>query len=184
MSYELEYFTEFLENPSALPLGEFYRMFNAWAKYIGEHKGDFNYLEDDEWKEIRERLIAEFPTREAMKADVDDEWEYLADLIENMEGLNDDERIGIIKRNLDFIKTHQEYCGISDEDIALGEENLAKFKNSVKKAVISEENLRISEQNLDKSLANLDETLIKIYERTGKTPIVQIYQGAKRYKGN
>ena len=184
MSRDLEYFTEFLADPSAVSLGEFYRMAKEWGRYIIDHKGEFDYLADDEWKDIRERLLDEFQIREELKETVEAEWEELCEIIENFPNLDNDEKIEFLKRKLEFMKTYQGFYNFRDEDIAYFEEKIPKYIESARKTEIAEEQTRISKQELDKSIADLDEYLVNYYERTGKIPSVPSYSDKKKHKGN
>lgn len=184
MSRDLDYFTEFLEDPSAVSFGEFYRMLKEWADYINAHKGEFDYLADDEWKDIRERLLAEFPKREEVKEAVEEEWAELCELGENLENLDDNEMIELLNRELEFMKTYQGFYNFTDEDIAYLEEKIPNYIESVREAEIAEEKARISKQNLDKSIADLDDCLVNQYERTGKIPSITSYSDKKKHKGN
>ncbi|CAN5253221.1 hypothetical protein BH10ACI1_BH10ACI1_20810 [soil metagenome] len=184
MDHELEYFTEFLDDPSAPSIAEFYRMARLWCDYLAAHKADFNYLEDDEWKEIRERFIAEMRIREEIKDKIDIEWDEIEEDGENIEELGDDEALALIKRKLNFMKLHQDFYQFKEDEIATFEFHANKFEKSLENSKIAEENLRISKIAYEKSLGDLEETLFKVYERTGKIPFIHTYKGAKRYKGN
>lgn len=184
MSYDLEYFREFLEDPSVPPIAEFYEMVNKWGTYLIEHNGEFNYLEDDEWKEIRERLIKEFAKREAVKHEINDEWEALLEAVGDYNKLSDEEAIAYGKRKLEFIKTHKDLYSFPDEEIKRLEEALISLEESYHKDLDAQEQLRISDLKLEESLANLDKEMLRIYERTGKFPRVQFYSGVKKNKGN
>ena len=184
MSKDLNYFTEFLEDPSAFSLGEFYRMVKEWANYVTAHKGEFDYLADDEWKDIRERLLAELPKREKIKEEVEAEWAELCELGENLPNLDDKVKIELLNRQLEFMKTYQGFYNFRDEDIAYFEEKIPKYIESVRKTEIAEDQVRISKQELVKSIADLDEFLVNYYERTGKIPSIPSYADKKKHKGN
>ena len=109
MSRDLEYFTEFLADPSAYSFDEFFRWVREWGRYILDHKDEFNYLEDDEWKEIRERLIAEFEKREDKMDAVDDEWDEIGAMLENAANLSDKEKIELYERQIQFMKDYKSY---------------------------------------------------------------------------
>lgn len=98
MSKDLDYFAEFLANPAAYEFNEFYRMAGAWSKYIRDHKEDFNYLEDDQWKEIRERLLTELNKRETHRREVEEDWKDLCSTLEHIEMFNDKDAIRVMTR--------------------------------------------------------------------------------------
>jgi len=182
--YDLEYFREFLENPSAYPIGRFYSMLRAWGRYLSEHKDKFNYLEDEEWREIRERLIAEYPHREELKAQIDEEWEEINEIEEDADNLTDEELIEYFQKQLEFMKKYQELYDFTDEQIESGIEKLNNYIKTIENQKIADRNYRISKENLAKSIVDLDEELVKVYERTGKIPQLHNYRGIKHHKGN
>ncbi len=184
MDKDLDYFKDFLENPSAPTLAEFYRMLNLWGEYLQAHKDEFNYLEDEEWREIRERLIAEFPLREAEKDEVNAEWEYLGEIEADSDNLTDEEVVNLMTRQIDLLKNYQDYFHISDEEIADGEQALANFKDSIESHKIIEEKLRISEEKVNKAAAAWDDKMMEIEQKTGKTFQMPLYVGVKQHKGN
>ena len=184
MGYDLEYFTEFLENPSEPDIADFYAMVRKWTEYIREHQDEFNYLEDDEWKEIRERLIEEWQKREVVREAINAEWEKLNEEDDNSDNLSDEEVIDYMRRRLDFMKAHQKFYDFKDEDIIQLEESFSNFVESVKVAQIAEVQARLAKVALDKSIANLDDGLVKYYERTGKIPVLPVYPEKKVRKGN
>jgi hypothetical protein len=184
MSYDLEYFTEFLEDPSAPSLAEFYRMVTAWCHYLDEHKGEFNYLEDDEWEEIRERLLDEMDVREERKEQIEAEFEEIFVQVEDISVIGDEKAIELCKRRVQFMKDYQELYDFRDEDIAGMEEDLMNLEKSVRDAAILKDKLRAAEWELDESLAKIDDEMLKAYERTGKFPRIHWYQGLKQHKGN
>ena len=184
MDKDLDYFKEFLENPSAVSLWDFYQMLGEWGNYLLEHKGEFNYLEDEEWREIRERLKAEYSIREMDKADLENEWEYLNDLSENPEALTDEEIISVLRRKVALIKAYREYFDFDDEELLEMEKKAENLMKAKKESLIANENLRRSEETLDKSLADMDDLLLNIEKQTGKIPKIQFYQAKKPHNGN
>lgn len=184
MDKDLDYFKDFLANPSAVSLWVFYEMLSDWGNYLLEHKGEFNYLEDEEWREIRERLKTEYRIREADKADLEYEWEYLNDLSENPEALTDEEIISVLWRKVALIKAYREYFDFDDEELLDMEKKAENLMKAKKEAHIANENLRRSEEIFDKSLADMDDLLLNIEKKTGKIPKIQFYQAKKPHNGN
>lgn len=184
MSYDLEYFTEFLEDPSAPPLAEFYRMVTAWCHYLNDHKDEFNYLEDDEWKEIRERLLDEMEIREDHKDEIEADFEEIFLAVEDISVLGDEEAIKLCKRRVSFMKTYQDLYDFRDEDIAGMEESLNALEKSVRDSAAIKDKLHAAEWELDESLAKIDDEMLRVYERTGKFPRIHWFQGLKKHKGN
>jgi len=184
MSYELEYFTEFLEDPSAPEIGEFYEMLTEWADYVREHRDEFDYLEDDEWKEIRERLIDEIEKRDVHRKAIDDEWQEACRIIEDDSKASDDEVLEALKKQLEIMKIYRKLHEFTDEHISSLENHITNYSEKIRAARIAEENARMAQLALEKSIANLDESLAKYQERTGKTPILPNYRDKKVHKGN
>ncbi len=170
MNRDLDYFKEFLDDPSAPSLGEFYRMVREWADYLAEHKEDFNYLEDEEWIEIRERFNVEYLKRQEEKDLIDARWEIITTELDRVEELSDKYVLSLMNMQMTLIRDYPDYFNIPDVLVKDVEESAAKFKDSVEKAKISEENLRISEQKVEDSLNALDDKLMEIEERTGIKP--------------
>jgi chromosome segregation ATPase len=181
MAKELEYFKEFLANPSSYKVKEFYEFLHEWIEYITTHKGEFNYLEDEEWREIRERLRAAFEIKEDLRLEFEEIEEKLDALSDDN---SDDETIAVYKEWLEFMKRTQTEYGFTDKQIAGAEARLEKLILSVRKCEIAEENLRKSEFEYQKSLEELDDSLVEHFERTGKRPILSALQLSKRFKGN
>jgi hypothetical protein len=184
MSYDLEYFTEFLEDPSAPDIGEFYEMLTEWAGYVREHRDEFDYLADDEWKEIRERLIAEVGKRDSLRKVIEVEWEESCRILEDTSQASDDEVLEALKTQLRIIRTYRKLHDFADEEISLLENHIADFSEKIRDAQIAEENARMAQIALEKSIINLDESLANYQERTGKTPVLPNYRDKKVHKGN
>lgn len=180
----MEYFSEFLENPSAPDLNEFFRVLRQWAEYLEAHKHEFNYLADDDWKEIRERLIAELEIRVPLKDDLEVEWETLNDEGANIYELSDTAATEFLYRKLDFMKSHQYVFDFGDEDINEFERLVIDYLKSLKEAQIADEKVRSTKLRLDHAIAELDEELVRYYERTGKILVLPIYKDKKAYRGN
>ncbi len=185
MNRDLDYFTEFLADPSAVSLGEFYRMVKEWANYVMAHKDDFDYLADDEWKEIRERLLAELSIREAKKEAVEAEWAEMCEIFENVENLHDWELVKLLNRQLEFMKAYQGFYNFTDEAIVHLETKIPEFVEKIKIAEKAEAEARKSKMKLDQSIADLDDELVRHYERTGKIVSLPSYPNKKKKpKGN
>ncbi|HQU84753.1 MAG TPA: hypothetical protein PKY59_16560 [Pyrinomonadaceae bacterium] len=182
MADDLEYFTEFLNDPAAVSIAKFYDMANAWGTYLVEHK-ELNYLTDDRWKEIRERLIEEFQKREAIRLDIEDEWEYLTDMSDN-DQMSDEEALERSRERLEFMRMHQEYFGFTDEVLAGAEEHHKQFAESYEAHLIAQKNLRRSEFEVENSLADLDDKLAEISEKRGRPFHIHSLKDVKKHNGN
>lgn len=185
MSKDLDYFAEFLADPSKYPFDEFHGWVKQWGQYISDHKDEFNYLEDDEWKEIRERVLdALYDSEDQMDA-VKEEWEEISKIGENIEKMGDRESIKYLRRRLKFMKDYKNYCGFKDEDIAELEKHTAELIIHVRAAEAARLNLQMSRVNVSRSVAELDEQLVRYYERTGKIPSIPNFEvKIKKHKGN
>lgn len=181
MEKEFEYFKDFLEDPGSYNVREFFEWVHEWAQYLTTHKDEFNYLEDEEWREIRERLIAAFEVKEDLRLEFEDLSERLEAFDENT---SDQDRIDLYRDWLEFMKRNQAEYEFTDEQIAGSEIVLNNFKQSVRKSEIAEENLRKSTIELQKSIDELDEALFEHYERTGKRPILTSLHAKKKISGN
>jgi len=177
-----EYFKEFLDDPSSFSLGGFYEMVRAWTNYLSEHK-ELNYLTDDRWKEIRERLIAEFKIREEIRIDIEDEWEYLSEIDEE-NPLSDEEALDLSRERLKFMKEHREYFGFTDEVLLQAEEHHKQFAESYEAHLIAQKNLRRSEFEVENSLAALDDKLAEISEKRGRPFHIHSFKDVKKHNGN
>lgn len=184
MSRDLEYFTEFLADPSAYSFDEFFRWVREWGRYILDHKDEFNYLEDDEWKEIRERLIAEFEKREDKMDAVDDEWDEIGAMLENAANLSDKEKIELYERQIQFMKDYKSYFNFTEEQITELAVRLARFVESVRKVELLKMQTDLKKIDYEKSIAELDDELVRYYERTGKIPRVTAHLSIKKHRGN
>jgi hypothetical protein len=184
MSHDFEYFTEFLENPSAPEINEFFRMLRQWAEYLEAHEHEFNYLADDDWKEIRERIIAELEIRVPLKDDLEDEWEELNEEGENLYELNSSAATEFLHRKLNFMKTYRYVFDFCEADIDEFERLINDYLKSMQEARIADEKVRFTKLALDTAIAELDEELVKYYERTGKILVLPSYQEKKAHRGN
>ncbi len=184
MTYDLAYFKDFLADPAAPDINEFFRLLHEWIKYIESHKHEFNYLEDDEWKEVRERLLDELEFRLDIKEDLQAEWDELLETVEKFENLTDEEVVEYTQRRLEFMKNYQHVFKIPDEDIAELERLTTDCLESMRASKIAAEQSRLAKLRLDESIANLDDSLSDYYERTGKRIILPAYRRKKVYRGN
>jgi len=184
MSDDLEYFTEFLADPSVPDLNEFFRILRRWMVYITEHKDEFNYLLDDEWKEIRERLIGELEIRVDQKDELEYEWEDLIEEILDHDRVDYAEWIELLKRRLEFMKTYNYIFDIPEADIIKAEKEIKNMVMLREAAYRADQAYRFSKLSLDQAIADLDDKLTAYYQRTGKIPIYPVYKEKKVYKGN
>ena len=181
MSKDLEYFKDFLENPASFKVREFYLMLHEFVIYIKAHKDDFNYLEDEEWREIRERVFAELEKKEELKAEFDalDVKMELA----SKKGMDAD-KINVNKEWLEFMKRNKFQYDFTDEVIKESERRLNIFINAVVNFEFKEKELKESDIKLQKALEKLDNSIFANYERTGKRPILTSLKSKKPKKGN
>ncbi len=183
MAKELEYFKDFLENPGSYKVKEFYDYVREWVKYITDHKDEFNYLEDEEWREIKERVLEAFDIKEDLRDEFEDMQERL-DAADELE--TDTEKIEVYKEWLAFMKRNQAEYDFADEDIAEYEKQLGKLIIDVLDAEIIQERLKRHKTKYEKSLEKLDNILAEQYRRTGKRAVLTALQFkfSKRLKGN
>ena len=181
MSKNLDYFKDFLENPSSFKVKEFYSMLHEFVDFLKAHKDDFNYLKDEEWREVRERLIA----AAKIKEEIHDEFEALNIRIEALsETENDEIHLAVDKDWLKFIKKYQFEYDFSDKVIEESEERLNIYINSITNSELAFKKLKEAEINCQKSLEDLDDSIFEHYERTGKRPVLTSLPSKKSKKGN
>ncbi len=181
MSKDLEYFKDFLENPALFKVREFYSMLREFVDYINAHKDDFNYHEDEEWREIRERVFVELEKKEKLKAEfvaLDVKMELAS------EKGTDADKINVNKEWIEFMKRNKFQYDFTDEMIKESEKRLNVFINSIIDHEFKEKELKESEIKLQKALAKLDNSIFANYERTGKRPILTSLKSKKPIKGN
>jgi hypothetical protein len=179
----LDYFDDFFADPASLKVREFYEYVHEWLAYLKEHEGEFNYLEDEEWRERKDRVLAVLTEQE----DLREEFEDLQDWLESAhESKNDQSLIAANKEWLAFMKRNQTNYGFTDEDIAEGERRLQELIISVFECEAAHERLKRSEKNLRKSIEKLDEGLSEHYRRTGKRLVMTslAFKFGSRLKGN
>ncbi len=181
MSKDLEYFKDFLEDPVSFNIPRFYAMLHEWAEYIKTHKGEFDYIEDENWREIRERIIAAFHKKEEITA----EFEKVSLNFEEMTSLdNDDDKLVAYKEWMEFMKKYQVDYAFTDEDIALNEMMLNNLIASIHNSKVAEESAKEAELKAQQALKNLDNAIFETYERTGKRPVLTALPVRKDNKGN
>lgn len=180
MSKDLKYFKKFLENPTSYNNREFNEFVKHWVDYITEHKDEFDYLNDDDWEEVRERLIEEIDCREDAREDLDE----INEQFQVCKNKSYKERIELHQKWIAFMKRNQFNYEFSDEDIAEEEKNLENSIRADREVTVAEENLRISKIESRKSLAKLDDKLAEYYESTGKIPVLNALQFKKKFDGN
>jgi regulator of replication initiation timing len=183
MAKELEYFKDFLANPSSYKVKEFYEFIHEWIDYIKAHKDEFNYLEDEEWREIKERVLEALEEKEDMRY----EFEELQERLDAVEGSQvDDEKIALYKEWQEFMRRNQDEYGFTDEHIADSQEHLDDLILSVLDCEAAHQRLIRHTRNYQKSLAKLDESLTEFYLRTGRRLVLTslAFKFNKRLKGN
>lgn len=178
-----EYFKEFLDDPSACSLTKFFEMVKAWGNYLTEHQ-ELNYLTDDSWKEIRERLVEEFQKREDIRLEIEEEWEYLNELVDEAESMSDEEAIEYARRKFTFMRANQEFYNIPDEDLRHAEEVLRGFEEAYEAHLLAQKKLRRSEFEVENSLAALEEKLVKLSEKRGRPVHIHSFRSVKKHNGN
>jgi hypothetical protein len=155
MKKNLEYFREFLDNPESFRHGDFYEMLNEWGEYLIAHKDDFDYLHDEEWKEIRERLKADVRKREAIPPKLLEQYQRMCEEIHSIEfGVWDERTVEIIRWTTEFTKKYRAEFRFSDEDIADAEEDLRLSLIEYEEQKAAREIQKRAEQQLIRSLKN------------------------------
>ena len=180
MDKDYEYFAKFLENPKSYPNREFYEKVTDRAKYVVAHAEDFNYLEDDAWKEIRERLLAE----PEIRGEIHEEFKELKSQINMPADIHEAERVKIRSRWLSFIEKHRENFEFSEEQIADYKMHFEKFADAVRNAQIREDNLKLLKAESRKEIEKLDDALAEHYRHTGKRVVLTSLRQKTIYRGN
>jgi prefoldin subunit 5 len=183
MAKELEYFNEFFEKPESMKAREFYKYVHEWLEYLKEHKGEFNYLEDEEWRERKDRVLAILTEQEELKEEFE-ELEERLDFIEELETAA--EKIAAYEEWMAFMRKNQENYDIAEKDLAEMEVKMKKAILAILDCDAAEERLKRSKAKYQKSIANIDETLSEFYVRTGRRLVVSslAFEFGKRLKGN
>jgi hypothetical protein len=182
MAHDLEYFDKFFADPASMKAREFYHYVHEWLAYLKEHEGEFNYLEDEDWKERKDRVLAVLTEQE----DLREEFEEIEERLEFIEEYEDAEKIVIYEEWLAFLRKHQANYDIPDEALADTEARTQSIIISILDCEILEERLKRSRAKYQKSLASMDDALADFYVRTGKRMVLTslAYEFGKRLKGN
>ena len=181
MSKDLEYFKDFLANPESYNIRDFYSIICEWAEYTIAHKDEFNYLEDEEWREIRERVLHALEIKEDVKEEFED-IKFKLDLLEKL--TTDADKITVYKEWLEFMKKYQFEYDFPDEAIASSEANLNKFIISVLDCEVADERLKGGKMRLEQAIKDLENSIFEHYQRTGKRPVLSALQFKNRNRGN
>lgn len=182
MAKPLEFFDEFFAAPEKMKAREFYMYIDEWIEYLKEHEGEFNYLEDEEWHDRKERVLAVLNEQQENRY----EFEDLEEMLASIEEYEDADKIEIYKDWLAFMKKNQWNYDISDADLAELEVKTKDIIISILDCEVAEERLKGSKARYQKSLAELDEMLAEHYVRTGKRVVMTALarKFRKRLKGN
>lgn len=183
MAKDLEFFDEFFAAPEKMIAREFYMYVHEWLEYLKEHEGEFNYLEDEEWRDRKDRVLEVLTRQEDLK----DEFEEIEERLDTVRELETSaERIAVYKDWFAFLKTNQVNYDISDEDLNEMEEKAKVMILSALDCEVAEERLRGSKARHLKAVKELDDALDEHYRRTGKRPVLTSLSSKfrKRLKGN
>lgn len=178
-----EYFKEFLDDPSACSLAEFFEMAKAWGAYLLEHP-ELNYLTSDDWKEIRERLLDEFEIRDDARLDILDEWDDMIEADQANPPTNSEECIEITRKKLNFMNLHQKILEVSDEKIEYVEKNLQLMEENYREELLILKKIRRSEFEYENAVAALDDELVKVSRQCGRTVHTFRLKSVKKHNGN
>ena len=155
---DLEYFREFWEHPESFRHGDFYEMLNEWGEYIIAHKDDFDYLHDEEWQEIRERINADWRKREAIPPELLEEYKRMCEEIASIElGVWDERSIEIVRWTTEFTKKYRAEFRFSDEDVFDAEEDLRLSLIEYEQQKAAREIQKRAERQLIRALKNPNE---------------------------
>lgn len=180
MAKDLEYFDEFFAAPESMKAKEFYHYVHEWLAYLKEHEGEFNYLEDEEWTERKDRVLVVLTRQEELR----EEFEEIEENLEYIEDFETSaEKIAVYKEWLTFLKTNRDNYNISDEDLADIEEKAKGAILTLLDLDIAQERVKGSRARYKKSVVELDESLAAHYLRTGKRPVLTSIR-LKQLKGN
>lgn len=182
MAKPLEFFDEFFAAPEKMRAQEFYMYVHEWLDYLKEHEGEFNYLEDEEWRERKDRVLAVLTEQQENRYEFED-FEEMLDAIDEYE---DDDKIAIYQDWVAFMKKNQWNYNISDEDLADLEVKTKDLIISILDCKVIEERLKRNRAGYQKSLAELDEMLSEYHVRTGRRIVMTALSRKfrKRLKGN
>jgi hypothetical protein len=182
MAKDLEFFDEFFAAPETMRAREFYMYVHEWLDYLKEHEGEFNYLEDEEWRERKDRVLAVLNEQQENRY----EFEDLEEQLDSIDEYEDADKIAIYEEWLAFMKKNQWNYDISDKDLAELEVKTKELIISILDCQIAKERLKRSKAKYEKSLAGMDDALAEHYVRTGKRAVLSAlaYKFRKRLKGN
>ena len=182
MAKDLEYFDDFFAKPESMKAREFYEYVHEWLEYLKEHEGEFNYLEDEEWRERKDRVLAVLTEQEDLK----DEFECIQENLDAIDEFETSEKIEIYEEWLAFMQKNQANYEISDEDLAKAEADIKDAILTTLDIEVIDERLKRHKAKYQKSIANLDETLSEFYVRTGRRLVLTslAFKMGKRLKGN
>ena len=178
MNKDLEYFKLFLDDPGAYKVKEFYEWIREWAEYIEEHKHEFNYLEDEEWSEVKDRVLEVLTVQEDRREEF---WEIQEWIEEANETDDYDEKAASRKAWLEFMKRNKWSFDFTDEQIDEYEKAYGEMVIANLDIQASEERLKRSRGRYERELEKLDEALTEHYLRTGRRLVLT---SLTRRKGN
>jgi hypothetical protein len=183
MAKPLEFFDDFFDHPEKMKAREFYMYVHEWLEYLKEHKGEFNYLEDEEWRDRKDRVLAVLTEQEELHEEFQEIEERL-DLIDELE--TGAEKIAAYEDWMAFMRKNQANYDVPEKDLAEMEVQMKEAILTILDCDIAEERVKRSKAKYQKSVANLDDTLSEFYLRTGKRLVLTslAFKFGKRLKGN
>lgn len=193
MTYELEHFKKFHDDPASLSDDEFKQKVREWIIFVAETKGQINF-KTKKWREIGNRFFAVLERRFVVTPELEQEFEILkARLTKEKveEELNDEEdlrRHEQTERDLTafvaFIKRYQLEFKFAPEYIKLNEDNLTDLREDIR--IIKNLELEIKGLKYDQqqSTKKLDNSLTNFYDKTGKTFVMTALKDKKKHSGN
>lgn len=180
MNKEYEYFAEFFNDPTQYNNHDFHELMREWVEYMNEHAGEFNYLEDEEWRERRETILDDIERRVELREEFDELTTFFA-----ADAPDDDyKRLEMQFRYVRFLKNNQFDFGFADELIAAAEKDLSTLARMIDECRILEKRAEAARLQKMKSVAQLDNVLAKYYEKTGKQIVLPAYAFKRKPKGN
>lgn len=179
MKHDLEYFDAFLNNPASLSIPEFNRKISEWIDFIRENPKKYG-MKGRGWKAAWHRIGDDIERRDRIKEELD-ELSFLLDMITKFD---DDERLKIHRRWVDFVKKYQLEFEFTDEMIARGEAKLAACVEAVKKERLAEINVQIATGKAEASKNKLADAMFEAQDKYGKPFSFPAYKTPKRGQGN
>lgn len=173
-------YKDFFQKPASFNNRDFYKWVKKWGTYLLKYKDEFKYLEDDNWKEIRERVLDELYRRE----DLNDEFDELMEEFEAVKNSTSQCRIDFQIKLVSFMKRNQFEFDFTGELILEMESDLASLIEKVNEYKTSEAKLKRLKREHKQQIAKLDDDLAAYYERTGIRVILNSLPGKNRLKGN